>query len=95
MTKISALRQRFIADMNLAGLAAGTQSIDIGLILKFVRSCGNSTLAHVSQPSLTAPFQANVLPSKHCSPVLSDGNGTSLLKTSRMPQTLSTARCRH
>lgn len=42
MTKISSLRQRFIADMNLAGLAAGTQSIYIGIILKFVRYCGNT-----------------------------------------------------
>ena len=42
MTEISELRQRFIADMNLAGLAAGTQDTYIGIILKFVRHCGNT-----------------------------------------------------
>jgi hypothetical protein len=42
MTKISPLRQRFIDDMNLAGLAAGTQAHYISVILKFVRHCGNT-----------------------------------------------------
>ena len=42
MTTISPLRQRFIADMNLAGLTAGTQTTYIGIILKFVRHCGNT-----------------------------------------------------
>jgi len=40
MTQISELRQRFIADMNLAGLAASTQSRYIGIILKFIQHCG-------------------------------------------------------
>jgi hypothetical protein len=40
MTKISPLRQRFIADMNLAGLSVGTQTTYVGTILKFVRHCG-------------------------------------------------------
>ena len=42
MTTISPLRQRFIDDMNLAGLTAGTQATYVGIILKFVRYCGNT-----------------------------------------------------
>ena len=42
MTKISELRQRFIDDMNLAGLTTGTQTIYIGIILKLVRHCGRT-----------------------------------------------------
>ena len=41
MTKIpSPLRQRFIDDMHLAGLAASTQTTYVGIILKFVRHIG-------------------------------------------------------
>ena len=35
------LRQRFIDDMHLAGLADGTQSNYIRIITAFVRRCGN------------------------------------------------------
>ena len=42
MTKVSPLRQRFIDDMNLAGLTAGTQATYIGIILKLVRHCGTT-----------------------------------------------------
>jgi len=49
MTKISELRQRFIADMNLAGLAAGTQTTYIGIILKLVRYCGNIPPQYITE----------------------------------------------
>jgi len=49
MTTISSLRQRFIADMNLAGLAAGTQTTYIGIILKFVRRCGNTSPQFITE----------------------------------------------
>ena len=42
MTTISPLRQRFIDDMNLAGLAAGTQAHYVRVILKLVKQCGNT-----------------------------------------------------
>jgi len=35
------LRQRFIKDMTLAGLAPGTQATYLTIILKFVQHCGN------------------------------------------------------
>jgi hypothetical protein len=35
------LRQRFIKDMVLAGLATGTQATYLTIILRFVRHCGN------------------------------------------------------
>ena len=49
MTTISPLRQRFIDDMNLAGLTAGTQASYIGIILKFVRYCGNTSPQSISE----------------------------------------------
>jgi hypothetical protein len=39
--KISPLRQRFLADMNLAGLSSKTQQNYICVILDLVRYCGN------------------------------------------------------
>ena len=41
MTRISPLRQRFIDDMNLAGLVPGTQETYIRAVLTCVRHCGN------------------------------------------------------
>ena len=49
MTKNSELRQRFIADMNLAGLAASTQDTYVGIILKFVRHCGNASPQSITE----------------------------------------------
>jgi hypothetical protein len=49
MTKISELRQRFIDDMNLAGLTAGTQTTYIGIIIKFVRHCGNTPPQYITE----------------------------------------------
>jgi hypothetical protein len=49
MTTISPLRQRFIDDMNLAGLVLGTQAHYIRVILKFVQHCGNTPPQHITE----------------------------------------------
>ena len=41
MSKTSPLRQRFIDDMELAGLVHGTQETYIRAVLNCVRHCGN------------------------------------------------------
>ena len=41
MSKTSPLRQRFIDDMELAGLVPGTQETYIRAVLNCVRHCGN------------------------------------------------------
>jgi len=43
------LRQRFLKDMALAGLAPSTQATYLGIILKFVRHCGNAPPQFISE----------------------------------------------
>ena len=59
MTKISPLRQRFIDDMNLAGLTAGTQTTYIGIILKLVRHCGNTPPQSINGNRSNVPLQGS------------------------------------
>jgi hypothetical protein len=43
------LRQRFIEDMNLAGLVPNTQQVYIDHVLRCVRSCGNTPPQNMSE----------------------------------------------
>jgi len=52
MTQISPLRQRFIDDMTLAGLAVGTQETYIRAVLHCVQHCGNISPQRITEQQL-------------------------------------------
>lgn len=52
MTRISPLRQRFIDDMNLAGLVPGTQATYIRAVLNCVQRCGNIPPERITEEQL-------------------------------------------
>ena len=52
MTRISPLRQRFIDDMNLAGLVPGTQETYIRAVLNCVQRCGNIPPERITEEQL-------------------------------------------
>jgi hypothetical protein len=52
MSKISTLRQRFIDDMNLAGLTESTQTNYIRTVVAFVRRCGNTPPEKMTEPQV-------------------------------------------
>ena len=54
MSKISALRQRFVEDMNLAGLAQTSQNSYVNTIRCFVVRCGNISPEQMTEQQVEA-----------------------------------------